>query len=108
MATAEELAEMKELCQGAEYMREGGTDFVHLPSLSILAGRDIVIRDALLSLGAHTGYTSRLYLSALIPGHGQNWTQHVVFGRTWHTPSWNNVPPGRPMEMLQQHMKVYK
>jgi hypothetical protein len=108
VASPEDLAELKDLCPGANYVAEGGYQFVDLPGLKIPVGNATEIRNALLSLGAHTGYMSRLYLSAPIAGRGQNWTSHTVLGRSWHTPSWNNVPPARPIEMLQQHLKVYR
>lgn len=108
MVRPEELAELRDVCPTAATAAEGGTEFVSLPSLKIPVAREIVLRDALLSLGPHTGYLSRLYLSAPVPGRGINWTCHAVLGRNWHTPSWNYVPPGRPIEMLQQHLKVYK
>jgi hypothetical protein len=108
MATAEELAEIKAICQAAAYVSEGEHGFVDLPALKIEVGSETVTRHALLSLKGHSGYTSRLYLSEPIPGRGRNWTKHSVLGRQWHTPSWNNVMPGRPIEMLQQHLKVYR
>jgi hypothetical protein len=108
VASIDELTEVKAVCSGAVYVSEGGSEFVDLPTLKIPVGDRVEIRDALLSLSTHTGYTSRLYLSAPIAGRGQNWTSHMVLGRTWHTPSWNNVSPGRPIEMLPQHLKVYR
>ena len=102
------LSELREICPSTDELTEGGQNFVDLPSLRIPVGGEIIIRDALLSLGAHTGYTSRLYLSAPIPGRGANWTAHTVLGRCWHTPSWNNVMPGRPIEMLLQHLRAYR
>lgn len=108
MVAAEALAELRDACPKAASMSEGEHEFIDLPSLTIHVGDKTVVRDALLSLKAHTGYTSRLYLSAPIEGRGNNWTTHTVLGRTWHTPSWNNVMPGRPVEMLLQHLKVYR
>jgi hypothetical protein len=108
MANPDELDEIRAVCRGASCVSEGGDEFIDLPALKIPIGQAIELRDALLSLAAHTGYASRLYLSAQIAGRGQNWTSHTVLGRTWHTPSWNNVPPGRPIEMLQQHLKAYR
>lgn len=106
--SADDLAELRALCPGATHLSEGGCGFIDLPALKIQVGQDIVVRDALLSLQAHSGYTSRLYLSAAIPSRGINWTTHTVFGRCWHTPSWNNVMPARPIEMLQQHLQAYR
>ena len=106
--TNEDLAEMRCVCSGAQQMTEGGVEFVSLPALRIAVGTGEEIRDALLSLTAHTGYTSRLYLSAPIPSKGQNWTSHTVLGRTWHTPSFNNIQPGRATMMLADHLRVYR
>ena len=82
------VEELAEICPVAAPMSEAGSDFVYLPKLRIQTGPDVVERDALLSLCAHSGYTSRLYLSSPIPSKGQNWTTHTVLGRSWHTPSW--------------------
>lgn len=108
MASTEELAEVTAVCPKAAYVTEGAHQLVDLPGLKIPVGDTIETRDALLSLGPHTGYESRLYLSAPISNRGQNWTTHTVLGRPWHTPSWRHVQPGRPIEMLQQHLKVYR
>jgi hypothetical protein len=108
MAGAEELAELKAVCPAAAHVAEGGQQFVDLPGLKVPVGNALETRNALLSLGPHSGYESRLYLSAPIAGRGQNWTTHTVLGRTWHTPSWRYVQPGRPIEMLQQHLKAYR
>jgi hypothetical protein len=108
MATPEELGELKQLCPAAAYVSEAGHQFVDLPALKIAVSNDKVVRDGLLTLQAHGGYASRLFLSAPIPDKGVNWTTHTVLGRTWHSPSWRDVAPGRPLEMLQQHLKVYR
>lgn len=108
MVGAEALAELQVVCPNAAVVTEGGQEFIDLPGLRIRVGESTVERDALLSLKAHTGYTSRLYVSKPIAGRGNNWTTHAVLGRQWHTPSWNNVMPGRPVEMLLQHLKVYQ
>ena len=41
-------------------MSEAGNNFVYLPKLKIPTGSEIVERDAVLSLCAHTDYASRL------------------------------------------------
>ena len=107
-AGPEQLAELTAVCPAARYVTEAGHQFVDLPGLKIAVGGATETRDALLTLGPHNGYESRLYLSAPIPGRGTNWTTHTVLGRYWHTPSWNYVRSGRPIEMLQQHLKVYR
>jgi hypothetical protein len=108
MSDGDALAELRQVCPGASLKTEAGQSFVDLPDLKIPVGADIVVRDALLTLQGHSGYASRLFLSQSIAApRTQNWTTHTVLGRAWHTPSWNNVPPGHPIEMLLQHLKAY-
>jgi hypothetical protein len=47
---------------------------------------------ALLCLGQHTGYTTRLFLPHAVTGRGANWSSHAVLGKPWWTWSWNQVP----------------
>ena len=56
----EALAELQELCPAASVKNEAGQVFVDLPGLKIPTGKEIVTRDALLSLQGHSGYASRL------------------------------------------------
>lgn len=108
MGDDDALAELRQVCRGASLKAEAGQSFVDLPGLKIPVGTEIVVRDALLTLQGHSGYASRLFLSQPIAApRTQNWTTHTVLGRAWHTPSWNNVAPGRPVEMLLQHLKAY-
>jgi hypothetical protein len=108
VTTAEDLADIQQVCGGASCKTEGGQNFVYFPVLAIRVGENTVTRDALLTLQAHGGYASRLFLSAPIPERGAHWTTHTVLGRTWHTPSWNYVAPKRCIEMLLDHLKVYR
>jgi hypothetical protein len=108
MPDADNLAELRLVCPGVTLKTESGQTFVDLPGLKIASGDQVLTRDALLTLQGHSGYPSRLFLSQQIPGRGANWTVHTVLGRTWHTPSWGSVQPTRPVEMLLQHLKVYK
>ncbi len=108
MISAESLAELRQVCPAAASASEAGQEFVDLPGLNIPVGADIQVRDALLTLQEHSGYVSRLFLSEPIAGRGQNWNSFTVLGRSWHSPSWNGVAPGRPLEMLLQHLKVYQ
>lgn len=108
MVSPEALAELRQVCPGATLKTEAGLGFVDLPGLKIAVGNEIAVRNALLTLQAHSNYASRLFLSQPIPGRGSNWTTHTVLGRSWYTPSWKDVAPGRPIEMLLQHLKVYR
>jgi hypothetical protein len=102
------LAELQTVCPGAVERSETGRRFIDLPGLKIPVGKESVERDALLALQADGSYTSRLYLSEPISGRGVNWTHHTILGRSWHTPSWQGVQPGRPVEMLLQHLGAYR
>lgn len=109
MTTPEQISELHELCPTAAIKVEAGQTFVDLPQLKIPTSGGTVVREALLSLQAHSGYDSRLFLSAPINSkQAINWTVHNVLGRTWHTPSWRYVVPSRPVEMLLQHLKAYQ
>jgi hypothetical protein len=100
------FAEIKAVYPGAAEMNEGGITFIFLPNL-ILPPRCVPRSvDGLLSLSQHGGYTTRLFLSQPVHGAGNNWTVHSIFGKTWHTWSWNNVPSGlRPVEILAEHLR---
>jgi hypothetical protein len=108
MMNETDLAPLRAVYPDAEPMTEAGQEFVHLPRLVIESGGTTYTREAILSLKAHSGYTSRLLLSEPISGRGQNWSVQNVIGRNWHTPSWNNVAPGLPLDMLLQHLRVYR
>jgi hypothetical protein len=108
MSEQDTLGDLLQVCPSASLKQEGGQSFVDLPGLKIPVGKEVVVRDALLTLQSHGSYTSRLFLSQPIQApRTNNWTVHTVLGRAWHTPSWNNVAPGRPVEMLLQHLKAY-
>jgi hypothetical protein len=65
--------------------------------------------EALLCIQQHGGYTTRLFLSQIVPDKGANWSTHQIFGRTWHTWSWNNVPANiRPAQILRCHLDAFK
>jgi hypothetical protein len=108
MVGPDALAELRTVCPAAVERSEAGRSYVDLPHLKIQSGKESVLRDALLSLQGDGSYTSRLYLSEPIPGRGANWTQHTILGRSWHTPSWQGVQPGRPVEMLLQHLGAFR
>jgi hypothetical protein len=108
MMSPEALAELRQVCPGVALKTEAGQEFVDLPGLKIPVGSDIAVRDGLLTLQGHSNYASRLFLSQPIPARGANWTSHTVLGRGWHTPSWKDVSPGRPIEMLLQHLRAYR
>jgi hypothetical protein len=85
---------------------EGGVDFVFLPRVVLPEGSNPRETAALLCTGQHGGYTTRLFLPAIVPGKGANWTQHMIVGKVWYTWSWNQVPASlRPAEILAEHLR---
>ena len=100
------IAEVQTLCSGAKAMAEGEFEYLFLPSLTLPCG-DIV--DALLCPVQHSGYTTRLFLSKQVAGRGQNWNSFTILGRTWWTPSFNNVLATlRPIQILDAHLQLYR
>lgn len=106
---AEEWSEIKLLCSDAKGLEEGNLQYIFLPSLKLPVRQNSVVRDALLCLGAREGYTTRLFLSERVDAP-VNWQGPIsVFGRAWHTWSWNNVPSTlRPAEILVGHLRALR
>jgi hypothetical protein len=103
----EDIEEVRQICQGAQEMAEGGFSYVFLPNLKLPCPPGCV--DGLLCPQPHTSYTTRLFLSAIVPGKGVHWTTHTILSRTWHTPSWKDVASNqRPAEILAQHLRTYR
>jgi hypothetical protein len=90
-------------------MVEGGTRYIYLPELKVTVGAADRVLDALLCPGPHNGYTSRLFLSTPISERGANWSQWQIFGRTWHTWSWQNVPAELPwIQIVLEHLRALR
>lgn len=107
----EALTELRAVCPGAVPMDEGGITYVYLPSLRLPTGRSPSEVEGLLrpQASGNDNYSTRLYLSAQFPERGQNWTQHRILDKSWHTFSFNNVPATlRPVEILANHLEVLR
>jgi len=105
------LSGLKRICAGAEWVTEGGKDYVLLPGLKVLTNGASVEMDGLLRPGEHNGYKTRLFVSEPLPGKGNGgaWSVHTICGRTWHTWSWNNVPEDIPLvQMLMGHLMALR
>ncbi len=106
MIDPKDLDELRLMCGDVSVLSEGGVDLVFIPRLMLPPGCTPHETSALLCVGPHSGYTTRLFLSAHIPGKAANWTQHIVAGKLWHTWSWNQVPATlRPAEILAEHLR---
>jgi hypothetical protein len=103
----DEVEELRALTPGAMAMPEGGVEYFLLPGIKVpgLAG----LVDALLCPQQHSGYTTRLFLSSVVPGKGQNWRPHTILSRQWHACSWNDVPANQRLaEILAQHLRAFR
>ena len=107
--TDEDLNQLRAVCTNAEVKIEGGRTYVFLPRLALPPGREPSSVDALLCLGEHSGYTTRLFVAEQIKGKGANWSQHTVLGRSWWVCSFNNVPADlRPIQILDSHLEAFR
>ena len=107
MICEEDIAGLLVFCKNVREMQQGGEVFVYLEGLRLPAGRQPVEVDALLSLHAREGYSTRLYLSARVADRGANWTVVYLLDRPWHTWSWQGVTSNqRPAQVLASHLKA--
>ena len=108
MESDEQLAEIRTVFPGADRVQEGGITYVYLPKLRLPAGCNPQEVEGLLRpMPGPDGYTTRLFFSSPFIHKGQNWTVHRILDKTWHTFSYNNVPPDlRLIEILANHLKV--
>ena len=101
------IEELLRIYPDAKEMCEASITYIYLPQLKLPCPPGVV--EGLLCVQQHGGYTTRLFLSAQVPGKGGNWTPHVILGRTWYTWSWNNVPGDlRPTEILIGHLRAFR
>jgi hypothetical protein len=101
------MGELRTICPGAQEIIEAGITYIRLLELKLPCAPGVV--EALLCIQQHGGYTTRLFLAQQVPGKGSNWTCHQIFGRSWYTWSWNNVPANlRPAEILAGHLRAFR
>ena len=106
MRAADEMDELRCLCPGAKEMPEGGFEFILLPSLAVPGQGQM---DALLCPQARDNYATRLFLSRPVTGKGNNWTQHRILDKSWHTWSWKDVGANlRLAEILAAHLSALR
>jgi hypothetical protein len=109
MITPEQLASLSTVCAQAQVMPEAGIDLVVMDKLRVRVNEQVHELDAVLCPAAHSGYTTRLFLSQAFPQQGNNWTAHQLLGRQWHTWSWQGVPADLPLlQMLMCHLDALR
>lgn len=107
MISSEQLIELEGCYGEAKVLAEANFEFVHLPKLKFLSDGTEVEVEALLCPQMRDGYSTRLFLSVPFTGKGQNWTQHQILGRSWHSWSWQHVPAEqRLIQILLCHLKA--
>jgi hypothetical protein len=101
---------LRTICPKATVMREGGIDYIFLPSITVQTSKGNHALDALLCPTAHpTGYMTRLFLAKSFPecGRSNNWGQFRILERDWHSWSWQNVPATlTPAQILAAHLRA--
>ncbi|NJA08331.1 hypothetical protein HC024_21765 [Methylococcaceae bacterium WWC4] len=112
MINEENLDGLRKVCDGAKVMPESGIDYIFLPELEVITTQTSRKIDALLCPAQHpSGYMTRLFLAEPFPGSGQsnNWTQHRILERNWHSWSWQNVPATQsPAQILAAHLRALR
>lgn len=109
MSEVDDAMSLRAICSQPATMVEGATKYIYLPGIKVVAAGVEQLLDGLLCPGPHNGYTTRMFLSAPVPSRGANWTQWQIFGRTWHTWSWQNVPGNLPLiQMVLEHLRVLR
>jgi len=101
------MSELRAICAGAQEMVEAAITYVYLPKLKLSCAPAAL--DGLLCIQQHSGYATRLFLSAQVPGKGSNWSAHQILGKTWYTWSWKDVSANlRPAEILLGHLDALR
>lgn len=104
-----EITALQRMHPAALLYQEGGQPVALLSKFRFPAGGNSTEMDLLLHPSTHSGYTTRLFFERKLEGVGrsENWTSHIVLGRHWWTPSWNNVTPDQPwISMLGAHLQA--
>ena len=111
---SDEIEELKSCFAGLSTASEGGTAFILIPEMSLPAGCEPKVVDALLCPAPRDGYTSRLFVSAKIThqGKGQNWNPApgvVILGRQWWAVSWKAQDSNKRLSaMLASHLEAFR
>jgi hypothetical protein len=107
--TPDEFEELQRLCADARIMTESSIEYVLLPNLKLPPGVSPAVVDGLLCPQTLHGYETRLFLSHVVPGKGNNWRAHRILDREWHSPSWKGITADdRLIEILIGHLEVYQ
>lgn len=110
----DEIEELKRSFVGLSTASEGGTAFILIPEMSLPAGCQPGVVDALFCPSPRDGYTSRLFLSARVAHHGkgQNWnpgTGVMILGRQWWAVSWKAQDSNKRLSaILASQLEAFK
>ena len=112
MISPAHMEELRNICAGVKVMAESGIEYIFLPNLTVVTNAATQELDALLCPSHHpSGYMTRLFLSAPFRGAGQsnNWTEHRILERQWHTWSWQHVSANQaPAQILAAHLRALR
>lgn len=112
MISPAHMDELRKICAGAGVMTESGIDYIFLPNLTVVTSTATQELDALLCPSQHpSGYMTRLFLSTPLRGAGKsnNWSEHRILERQWHTWSWQHVSGTQaPSQILAAHLRALR
>jgi len=107
----EQIEELKSIYGEVAVAAEGGTTFVHIPSLSLPDGCAPDRVEALLCPTPRDGYPSRLYLAQMPASRAApNWHMHPrILEKNWHVYSWRVPGDGhRLAQLVQLHLRALR
>ena len=105
----EEIEELARSYGAVQVLPEAGFEFIHLETLRFLSDGDQVEVEGLLCPQMRDGYATRLFLGRPFTNKGQNWTQHQILGRPWHSWSWKDIRADqRLIQILLGHLKALR
>lgn len=105
----EEVEELARLYGSAKVISEAGFDYVHIEKLKFVSDGEEVEVEALLCPQLRDGYSTRLFLVRPFTNKGQNWSQHSILGKSWHSWSWQHVPADqRLVQILLCHLNALR
>ena len=112
MIKPDSLDDLRKIYGDVRVMHEAGIDYIFIPELSISTSKGVHTMCALLCPTQHpSGYMTRLFLACPLhhAGQSQNWTEHRILDRAWHTWSWQNVDANQTLaQILVSHMRALR
>lgn len=96
--------ELQAIYPCARILKESNCCYIYFSEMNISSDGKVVKVEALLDC---TNKDTKLYLGTRFPNKGQNWTEHAIIGKKWHTFSYSGVSNRlRLIDILADHLRV--